>query len=345
MHRGLREHRPGAPERAAGQRERDEIGAALAAAHDRAVVVDDRGGDAELVAVRVGRRGHPPEPPRWTATLVAICALLCAYLAAHQFGPFVTADPFIRTVQVQAFLAAMAAMAFVLSIAVFERRIALGRLRDSDYRYRSFIEISAEALWRVELLQPMPLALPVERQVAWLREHARIMECSRTYQDLDPGVRAGNVAWRPEVPWCAIFEQSIATAAKSGYSIDGLRFSMDVRGQRQSFITSFSGVVENDRLLRLWGVARDVTELTALNARLLREQDRLKSYARQIVTAEEKARRATAVDLHDGIAQSLVGMAMTLEVAASMATPMSPACWTRCARVARGAGTHAPHDL
>ncbi|HXR51573.1 MAG TPA: histidine kinase, partial [Steroidobacteraceae bacterium] len=54
---------------------------------------------------------------------------------------------------------------------------------------------------------------------------------------------------------------------------------------------------------------------------MLREQDRLKSYARQIVTAEEKARRATAVDLHDGIGQSLVGMAMTLEVASRNASP------------------------
>ncbi len=62
-------------------------------------------------------------------------------------------------------------------------------------------------------------------------------------------------------------------------------------------------------------MARDITELTDLNARLQREQERLKVYARQLVSAEEKARRATAVDLHDGIGQTLVGMAMTLDVA------------------------------
>ncbi len=39
------------------------------------------------------------------------------------------------------------------------------------------------------------------------------------------------------------------------------------------------------------------------------------------MTAEEKARRATAVDLHDGIGQSLVGMAMTLQVAREHAAP------------------------
>jgi signal transduction histidine kinase len=44
-------------------------------------------------------------------------------------------------------------------------------------------------------------------------------------------------------------------------------------------------------------------------------------YARQLVTAEEKARRSTAVDLHDGIGQTLVGMAMTLDVARQHAPP------------------------
>jgi signal transduction histidine kinase len=79
--------------------------------------------------------------------------------------------------------------------------------------------------------------------------------------------------------------------------------------------------VQDGVLHRVWGVARDVSELAQLNARLLREQDKLRSYARQIVTADEKARRATAIDLHDGIGQSLVGMAMTLEVARERAAP------------------------
>ena len=40
-----------------------------------------------------------------------------------------------------------------------------------------------------------------------------------------------------------------------------------------------------------------------------------------MVGAEERARRATAVDLHDGIGQQLVGLAMTLDVAVARATP------------------------
>ena len=74
-------------------------------------------------------------------------------------------------------------------------------------------------------------------------------------------------------------------------------------------------------MARVWGVARDVTELVELNGRLRQKQDRLQVYARQLVGAEERARRATAVDSHDGIGQQLVGLAMTLEAIAGRATP------------------------
>jgi signal transduction histidine kinase len=44
-------------------------------------------------------------------------------------------------------------------------------------------------------------------------------------------------------------------------------------------------------------------------------------YARQLAGAEERARRSTAVDLHDGIGQQLVGLALTLDAAAARAPP------------------------
>ena len=58
-----------------------------------------------------------------------------------------------------------------------------------------------------------------------------------------------------------------------------------------------------------------VARQAELNARLVSDQERLRSYARQLAAAEEKARRATAVDLHDGIGQTLAGMLMIVEVA------------------------------
>jgi signal transduction histidine kinase len=261
-------------------------------------------------------------PPRWSGLLAMVTAFICAELASRRMGPFVVVDPFIRTVQIQTFLATLVVLSLVLSIALAEKRITMSRLRDSEYRYRNFIELSTEAVWRVELTQPMPVTLSVELQIEWLHAYATVAECSHSFGEIDPaGAADSSRAWRTDVPWSAIYEKHLKKAGEQSFSMDGLRFSTNLQGRAHTFLTSFSAVVQEGFLTRIWGVARDVTELAELNARLLREQERLKTYARQIVTAEENARRATAVDLHDGIGQSLVGMAMTLEVARSEAGP------------------------
>lgn len=127
--------------------------------------------------------------------------------------------------------------------------------------------------------------------------------------------------WRADVPWSAIFLDNIEPASRRGYSMDGLQFTTSDGTQPLTYITGFRGVIEDGKLARVWGVARDVTELVGLNDSLRQKQERLQLYARQLVGAEERARRATAVDLHDGIGQQLVGLAMTLEAAAARATP------------------------
>jgi signal transduction histidine kinase len=92
-------------------------------------------------------------------------------------------------------------------------------------------------------------------------------------------------------------------------------------GAQFSYITGFRGVIEQGKLVRVWCVAREITELVELNRHLSEKRDRLQVYARQLVGAEERARRATAVDLHDGIGQQLVGLAMTIDAAAARAPP------------------------
>jgi signal transduction histidine kinase len=262
-------------------------------------------------------------PSRWSATLAALTILLCAGLASESRGPFVGVnDSFTRIAAVQGFLILLAVLTPFISILALQSRLALGRLRTSDARYREFVQFSTEAIWRVELTPPMPVTLPRDEQVQWLRRHARIVEFSHSYRDIDTAALRGSaLPWRSELPWCAVVESQIIEVAQQGASKGGLRFASDSQEPHRTFMASFFGVVHEGALHRIWGVARDISELMQLNARLVREQEKIRGYARQIVTADEKARRATAVDLHDGIGQSLVGMAMTLKMAREHASP------------------------
>jgi signal transduction histidine kinase len=264
-------------------------------------------------------------PPRWCATLTTVSALLAAYFAGRGLGPFAgDPNPFVRVGALQLFLATLVVISGMLVTVLMEMRNTLRLLRTSGERYQNFVEQSSEAVWRIELTVPMPAGLPVNEQIAWLREQAYVAECNLVYLRLNRlfGLPETDARlWRADVPWSAIYLEHIGTAAHQGYSMDGLQFTLSSDSRQFTYITGFRGVIEDGKLVRVWCVARDISELIEINDRLRQKQDRLQLYARQLVGAEERARRATAVDLHDGIGQQLVGLGMTLDVAVARSTP------------------------
>jgi signal transduction histidine kinase len=264
-------------------------------------------------------------PPRWSTILTAATAVLVSYFASRGLGPFAgDPNPFVRVGAVQLYLAALVVINFLLTVVLLEKRSAFRQLHTSDERYRNFIENSSEAVWRVELSAPLDPQLPVRDQIAWLQAHAYVDECNLTFlrMNREMGLTEAEARqWRADMPWFAMFIQHLGAASAQGYSMDGLQFSLPVKLRPRTYISGFRGVIEQGQLVRVWGVARDVTELAELNERLRQNQERLKLYARELVGAEERARRATAVDLHDGIGQQLVGLSMTLDALMARSPP------------------------
>ena len=264
-------------------------------------------------------------PPRWCTAFAAAAVLLASYFASRGLGPFAgNPSPFLRVGALQLYFATLVVINFILTIVLLEMRNTVQLLRTSGERYHNFIEQSSEAVWRIELHVPMTPDLPVDAQIEWFREHACVAECNLAYLHFNRlfGLPDADARlWRAEVPWSAIYLEHIGKAAHQGYSVDGLQFTLTSASRQLTYIAGFRGVIEEGKLVRVWCVASDITELVELNHRLREKQERLQRYARQLVGAEERARRATAVDLHDGIGQHLVGLAMTLDAAASRSPP------------------------
>jgi signal transduction histidine kinase len=264
-------------------------------------------------------------PPRWCTVFAAAAALLASYFASRGLGPFAGSPrAFVRVGALQLYLATLVVISFMLTIVLREMRNTVQLLRTSGERYHNFIEQSSEAVWRIELSAPMASDLPVDAQIEWLREHAYVAECNLAYLQFNRlfGLPDADARlWRADVPWSAIYLEHIGKTAHQPYSVDGLQFTLSNASRQFTYITGFRGVIENGKLARVWCVASDISELVELNHRLREKQERLQRYARQLVGAEERARRATAVDLHDGIGQQLAGLAMTLDAAATRSPP------------------------
>jgi signal transduction histidine kinase len=259
-------------------------------------------------------------PPRWATAICAAAILIAAALASHLLGPFsISPSPFARVMSLQLFLAVAAIYTFGLSTVLLEKKRLLGALSTSDDRYRNYVRHSSEAVWRIELGEPMPMALPVAQQIEWLKTHAYVAECSSTYETLHARFAPRDApvnAWLSDVPWAGILMDSLQRVATQDYVMQDLSFTLRKSGNIEHWVANFHGVLQDGKLTRIWGVARNITDLVRANGRLLLGQQRLRDFANRLSKAEEHARRATAVDLHDGIGQMLTAAAHSLEVAA-----------------------------
>jgi len=264
-------------------------------------------------------------PPRWAVSMAALFVLPFSLLAASREAPYSVADPAVRIGLLQMLAGIFVVVPFILSVGIAQLRITLSSLARSEHRYRSFVQMSREVVWRLEVEPPMPVSLSRPDQLKWLREHARVAESSVAHGWLDPPATSGSSAnWWTHAPWATEFERILAEAPQGTLDIDELLFTATHLGRQHTYVASMQAVVEVDRVRRFWGVARDVTELSDLNARLLVNQERLQTYARMVSEAEERARRETAIDLHDGIGQTLVGMQMMVDVARQRPSEVEP---------------------
>ena len=75
-------------------------------------------------------------------------------------------------------------LATQLEVTLYKHQ-AEASLRQSEERYRAFIQNSSEGIWRMEFEPPLDTSLPVEIQVQQLYRSARLVECNDASGGLD----------------------------------------------------------------------------------------------------------------------------------------------------------------
>lgn len=131
-------------------------------------------------------------------------------------------------------------------------------------RYRDYIGLSEEGIWRFEFEEPVPLNLDLEEQVHRLLTSSRLAECNQAMCVIagvpSPGYLLGRPASQLLRP---LDEEKIAGLrkfAEGSYTEQALLIRhVDVNGREKFLERLMRGVVKDGRLQTVWGNMRDVT--------------------------------------------------------------------------------------
>ncbi|HEX8559694.1 MAG TPA: ATP-binding protein [Pyrinomonadaceae bacterium] len=155
-------------------------------------------------------------------------------------------------------------------------------LRESEERYRAFIANSSEGIWRFEMEEPVPTALPEDEQLEAFYRVAYLAECNdaaaRMYGfdrgEEMLGARLGDVLVRDD----PANVEYLRAFVRSGYRLtDAPSVEVDRAGRRRHLLNNLVGAVEGGRLLRVWGTQRDATATKEAQDEMRRSEERYRS--------------------------------------------------------------------
>lgn len=166
-----------------------------------------------------------------------------------------------------------------------------GRQR-AEEKYHTFIQKSSEGIWAYDLEPPLPMDLPVEDQFELLYERAYISEANdilarmlgyekgeevlgMRLNDFQPRTNPENVSY-------------VKNVVRKKFTVtDFESTAYGLAGEKRILLSNILGVIENGKLLRIWGTTRDITELKRNEKKLQQSEERSRHLMEQSPLAME----------------------------------------------------------
>lgn len=140
----------------------------------------------------------------------------------------------------------------------------LDALRRSHERYQAFVGNSSEGIFRVEVESPITLDLPEEEQIRRIVAQGRLAEYNDAFARMHgtapkevAGALLADILNRHSDHGSAMLRAFVRSGCRN---FQGEVHTTGADGVRRCLAASLNGIVQDGRLVRAWGVERDVTE-------------------------------------------------------------------------------------
>ncbi len=163
---------------------------------------------------------------------------------------------------------------------ITERKETEKALRNSDERYRAFVQQSSEGILRFEFLEPIPLKSSFDEQIKHAFRFGFLAECNDIVAKMYGHSSAEEIVGTRLSEFLPETEKHnvdyIRKFVESGYRLtDAETESVDGLGYRKYFQNNLVGIIENDSVIRAWGTIRDITQAKQADEELRKIQFRL----------------------------------------------------------------------
>lgn len=187
---------------------------------------------------------------------------------------------------------------------ITERILAEQALRESEQRYRAFIDQSGEGIWRIEFTKPLSVSSGVEKQIELFYKHGYLAECNDAMAQMYGQEKASELIG-------ANTEQLFVRSDPANYDflkgfiesdyrlVEAVSHELDANGEDKYFLNNFIGIVENCKLVRIWGTQRDITHRVLTERKLVEAVRQLETFVERealVTRISNKVRQSLRLD-------------------------------------------------